>query len=268
VAGRALTPAYGAWRQLHHKPKTPVGNPKPAGDRERKRGGCGGCLARIAAFLLLAGLLYGAWSIFDASSNRGAGAPGFVQSLIGSHGPRIGLVAGHAGSDSGAVCPDGLREADVNQRVAQETRQRLEKAGYQVDLMSEFAAQLSGYAASAFVSIHSDSCVSLSGFKVARQPESQVPAQADQLVQCLYREYGLSTGLQPNPNTITRDMTEYHAFREISPDTPGAIIEVGFLGGDRSILTEHPDWVAEGIAQGILCYMSWLHPTPTPSPQP
>ena len=32
--------------------------------------------------------------------------------------PVICIVAGHWGNDSGAVCPDGLTEADVNLRIA------------------------------------------------------------------------------------------------------------------------------------------------------
>jgi len=49
-------------------------------------------------------------------------------------------------------------------------------------------------------------------------------------------------------------MSEYHAFREVDPDTPAVIIETGFLRGDYDLLVHHPRKVALGIAQGILCY--------------
>jgi len=228
--------------------------------------GCGAFISKVVALLLLVAGLYGAWSLIFQTSARGPGAPGVVDGLLGERGPRIGIVAGHWGHDSGAICDDGLQEAEVNLRVAQETQKRLQQAGYQVDLMQEFDPKLEGYQASAFVSIHADSCVALSGFKVARLPESHVPDEADRLVQCLYQEYARRTGLESHYNTITYDMTDYHAFREIHPSTPGAIIEVGFMGGDRELLTQYPARVAEGIAEGILCYMSWLYPTPTPSP--
>ena len=32
--------------------------------------------------------------------------------------PKIGIIAGHAGSDSGAICDDGLQEVDINRDVA------------------------------------------------------------------------------------------------------------------------------------------------------
>ena len=50
-------------------------------------------------------------------------------------------------------------------------------------------------------------------------------------------------------------MTFYHAYREIAPDTAAAIIEVGFMNLDRDMLVNHPDLVAQGITDGILCYV-------------
>ncbi|MGQ9668060.1 MAG: hypothetical protein ACUVWB_12165 [Anaerolineae bacterium] len=69
------------------------------------------------------------------------------------------------------------------------------------------------------------------------------------------------TGLRPHYDTITYDMREYHAFREISPQTPGAIIEIGFMGGDRELLTRRPDLAARGIARGMIAF---LEETPAP----
>jgi N-acetylmuramoyl-L-alanine amidase len=50
-------------------------------------------------------------------------------------------------------------------------------------------------------------------------------------------------------------MTSYHAFGEIDENTIGAIIETGFMNLDRQILTIHSDLVAQGIVNGILCYI-------------
>jgi N-acetylmuramoyl-L-alanine amidase len=50
-------------------------------------------------------------------------------------------------------------------------------------------------------------------------------------------------------------MTSYHAFDEIDPNTAAAIMEIGFMNLDRQILTQQPDLLAEGIAQGVLCYI-------------
>jgi N-acetylmuramoyl-L-alanine amidase len=50
-------------------------------------------------------------------------------------------------------------------------------------------------------------------------------------------------------------MTEYHTFYEIHNQTPAAIIETGFLYLDRDFLTQHADQAAQGIVDGVLCYV-------------
>jgi len=171
-------------------------------------------------------------------------------------GPRVGLIAGHWQSDPGTVCPDGLQEVEVNLAIARATAELLRAQGYRAEVLAEFDATLDGYQAAALVSIHCDSCLSnLSGFKVARFTGSAVPETEDRLVQALYTAYAAETGLEPHLNTITEDMRQYHAFRRIAPETPGAIIEAGFLGGDRHLLTAQQGRVARGIARGIAAFL-------------
>ncbi len=172
---------------------------------------------------------------------------------------RIGIVAGHSENDSGAVCPDGLTEVEVNQNVAELVRTRLDKAGYDVDMLTEFDDRLEGYSSRALVSIHADSCDYINeeatGFKVAGSLETQVPIESDRLSSCLIDRYSRATGLKFHAGSITYDMQYYHAYREIATQTPAAIIEVGFLNLDRDILVNHVDVVADGVAEGILCYV-------------
>jgi len=66
--------------------------------------------------------------------------------------------------------------------------------------------------------------------------------------------------------SITGDMREYHAFREIDPSTVAAIIETGFLNLDREILTKRTDLVAAGVVEGILCFANNENIEPTPIP--
>jgi N-acetylmuramoyl-L-alanine amidase len=54
-------------------------------------------------------------------------------------------------------------------------------------------------------------------------------------------------------------MTEYHAFYEIAPETPGAIIEIGFMGADRALLTEKQDLIATGIVNGLKCFIDGVY---------
>lgn len=169
----------------------------------------------------------------------------------------IGVVAGHWQYDSGAVCPDGLREVDITLPVAQRVAAILRWRGYQADLMGEYDVALIDYQADTFISIHADSCVvpGASGFKVARVENSFVPEEEDRLVDCLWQCYAPATGLAPHRESITPDMRNYHAFRKISPHTPGAIIEMGFMLDDRWLLENRQDDIASGIVEGIACFL-------------
>jgi N-acetylmuramoyl-L-alanine amidase len=186
--------------------------------------------------------------------------------------PRVGIIAGHLGNDSGAVCPDGLTEAEVNLKIATLVKQDLMAQGYEVDLLQEFDIRLFQYQASVLVSIHNDSCDYINdqatGFKVAAAQSTLYPEKAAHLTACLVDRYGSITGLPFHYNSITPDMTSYHAFDEINSSTPAAIIETGFLNLDRQILTQHTDIVAQGVAQGILCFLHNDPIQPTPSPTP
>ncbi|MGC8785938.1 MAG: N-acetylmuramoyl-L-alanine amidase family protein [Anaerolineae bacterium] len=174
-------------------------------------------------------------------------------------GKRVGILAGHSGpqNDPGAVCSDGLREVDINLAVAERVVAILREQGCTVDLLEEFDDRLKDYRADAFLSIHSDSCdiPEATGFKVARVSHSAIPEIEDRLVECLYQEYERATGLPRHEFSITPDMHEYHAFMEIDPQTPGAIIELGFMLSDRYILVNEPDRLAAGIVNGLVCFL-------------
>lgn len=171
--------------------------------------------------------------------------------------PKVGIVAGHYGFDSGAICPDGLQEVEITLAIAEKVVTLLKRKGYQVELLGEFDEAIFGYQADAFVSLHADSCdiPGASGFKVARVTNSAVPEEEDRLVECLWNEYERWTGLARHEDSITPDMRQYHAFRKIALDTPGAIIEMGFMLDDRNVLLYEQDKVARGIASGIVCFL-------------
>ncbi len=188
--------------------------------------------------------------------------------------PRIGLVAGHWGNgdDSGAVCPDGHTEVELNLKIATLVKAILEKDGYDVDLLKEFDPRLTEYRALALVSIHNDSCDYINdqatGFKVASAKSSVFPEKATRLTACLSQRYAAITGLSFHSGSVTNDMTDYHAFNEIHSDTTAAIIETGFMNLDKDILFNHTDRVAEGVASGILCFVRNENVPPLPTVQP
>jgi N-acetylmuramoyl-L-alanine amidase len=174
--------------------------------------------------------------------------------------PRIGIVVGHWGdeNDPGAVCPDGLTELKINQDVAALVQQTLSAEGFDIDLLKEFDPKLNGYQALALISIHADSCDYINnqatGFKVAASLNSTRPDKTARLTACLRNRYGQKTQFKIH-NSITPDMSSYHAFSEIDDDTPAVIIETGFMNLDRQILTNQPEIVAGGISDGVLCYI-------------
>jgi len=171
----------------------------------------------------------------------------------------IGIVSGHWKNDSGAICSNGLTEEEVNLQIATLVQQKLIAEGYKVDLLSEFDERLSQYKAIALISIHADTCDFINedatGFKVAAAIHSAYPEKASRLTLCLADRYQAATGLTYLANSSSNDMTNYHAFDEIHTETTAAIIETGFLNLDRQLLTEEPDKVAQGIVNGLLCYI-------------
>jgi N-acetylmuramoyl-L-alanine amidase len=224
-------------------------------------------LSRWTAILaVLALLVVGAYAVVKSSLGMqvapDAYAPGLgvaSQPIGRPRHPHVGIVAGHWGYDSGAVCADGLTEQNITLDIARRAKRLLEARSYRVDLLQEFDPRLNGYVADALVSLHVDSCEYINdiatGFKVARSVASYTPEAEDRLVDCLVESYGAATGLGYHENSITPDMTSYHTFSEVAPKTPAAIIEIGFLYLDRYFLASQPDRAASGIADGVACFV-------------
>lgn len=199
-----------------------------------------------------------------AQSSQGLSAPLFkdvparpvVQRLAQSPGPlRVGIIAGHTGFDSGAVCADGLTEAEVNSTIAALVVENLRARGIAVDLLEEFDPRLTNYSGTALVSIHADSCVYYNEFATGYKIAGSSYTDSTALESCVEQVYAEVTGLPYHANTITPHMTNYHAFRTIAPGTPAIIVETGFMNLDRQILTVQADVPARGITNGILCYL-------------
>jgi N-acetylmuramoyl-L-alanine amidase len=160
------------------------------------------------------------------------------------------------------VCSDGLTEVEVNLDIAQRVVYILQALGDRADLLAEYDPRLEDYQANALLSIHADSCQAFpnatppaSGFKIASVEDSLVPEAEERLVACLAQCYAARTGMYFHANSITYDMIYYHSFYEINDQTPGAIIETGFMRNDRTMLTQRADLVAQGIVDGIVCFI-------------
>lgn len=226
--------------------------------------------AIIFAFLLL--IVVGMSDVFRHRGDSPQDAPSSAEAAVSvaqstatpTRDPEkmlVGIVSGHSGYDSGAVCPDGLTEAEINKAISLEVIDLLHRTGIDAILLEEFDPRLTGLKADALVSIHADSCniPGATGFKVARVTDSAIPQAEDALVQCIVQQYANETGLPLHPASVTDDMKKYHAFYEVAPETPGAIIETGFMLDDRYILEKRPKLVARGITAGILCFLNRLN---------
>ena len=188
----------------------------------------------------------------DSFQNFGDVGQQFAQ----SPGPlRIGIVVGHRGSDSGAVCDDGLQEVQINEAVAIQVVQTLEAEGLPVSLFSEFDQRINGFSSDLLISLHADSCTpldpSFTGFKTTVNQSPQSPL----LQSCIEQNYARQTGLAIHPTTITDDMTFYHAFNNVSAESPAILLEMGFMFNDRELLTNGSAAAAAGISNGILCFL-------------
>lgn len=203
--------------------------------------------------------------VIAAVRNTGLSAP-FIkavpakpvsQRIVQSPGPmRVGIISGHKEFDPGAVCDDGLTEVEVNLTIAQMVVANLRTEGIRTDLLDEFDARLDGYSGTALVSIHADSCDyfndEATGFKIA----GSMITDSSQLSSCVEESYREMTQLPYHANTLTQDMSDYHAFYDIAPGTPAIIIETGFMNLDRQLLTGTSDIPAKAISEGILCYIN------------
>ena len=202
--------------------------------------------------------------IAAVSASNGLPGSTVIQRHANTTGPTlIGIIAGHKESDSGAVCEDGLTEASVVLNISELLISKLREKGIAAEILDEFDPRLTPeYDATAVVSIHADSCQgpggSLSGFKTAA---SGAPNSA-LLQECIETVYAQETNLAYNVNTITNHMTNYHVFNRLAHaegasdlDTPAIIVETGFLGGDRDILTNRSDVPATALANGISCFV-------------
>ena len=173
---------------------------------------------------------------------------------------RVALISGHAGFDSGAVCTDEagnvtLTEAEVVSQITELAAKQLRRSGFDVLVLEEYDPRLDGLQAAILLSLHADSCIPASGYKAAYYVRSRTPVTSDRILDCIDERYSAATELPKDPNTITVDMTEYHAFRKIDPDTPAAILELGYLGGDLELLTQTPEAPAKGVAESLLCFL-------------
>ncbi len=165
----------------------------------------------------------------------------------------------------------GVREVDLNIDIAHRVAEYLRSWGNEAYVLPSKVPP--SYHADAFLTIHSDgnNNTSARGFKVATYYRDWVAT--DSLVRELIDEYGKQTGL-PEDFRITANMRGYYAFNTglyehtIAEDTPGAILEMGFLSNaqDRAFMIQNRDLIARATALGIARFLGTKPVTGWPEP--
>lgn len=228
----------------------------------------GATVAGVAAPLLLSAPL-----VVGTPSADPPAAPTATATPLPQIQARVGLQVGHwraaelpaelasLRTQTGARA-GGYAEVDLNLQIARQVAALLAARGITVDLLP--ATIPPGYRADAFIAIHCDynNDPNMRGFKLARYGDSTIPARSDALLGAIAEAYGAATGQQTDPH-LTRAMIYYYAFNSatvehaIAPQTPGVIIELGFLTNlsDRALLVEQQPTVAAGLAQGIIGFL-------------
>lgn len=176
---------------------------------------------------------------------------------------RIGIISGHRGQDSGAICEDeygypDLLEVDINFEVAQRVVAKLKAENFAVDLLDENDPRLDNYQSVALVSVHANTCYDfgelVSGYIVAKAEARPDSGNDTLLRECVALNFGALVPLERS-FVLTLDMTDYHVFRTIHPLTPAVILEMGYMLADREVLEKEPELLAQAITNGIYCYL-------------
>lgn len=172
---------------------------------------------------------------------------------------RIGVLAGNWQNSTGEVCADGTLEADINHNFANLIKLELEDRKYEVDLFPEFDLNFLNYEADVFVAIYSGSCLEKplppSGFTIGTSLTEINPDNVNKLAVCLAENYQESTHLPFTYEVINPDHLSYHIFRDIHPNTPAVLIEIGKLSTDRELIDKKRTAIVDGIVAGIECFL-------------
>jgi N-acetylmuramoyl-L-alanine amidase len=203
--------------------------------------------------------IFGTPNIYDLFQSEAAVETAINSLGINDNVIQIGILAGQWENSTGEVCADGIIEADINFNIANRVKLELEERKYQVDLFPEFDLGLLNYDANAFVAVYSGSCLQNplppSGFKIGTSLTEENPDMVNVLAVCLAENYQESTRLPFTYKVINPDQPSYHIFRDIHPNTPAVLIEIGMLSTDRDLIENRSTSIVDGITAGIECFL-------------
>lgn len=177
----------------------------------------------------------------------------------------VGILIGHWQIDSGNVCESGITEADVNEAIANQVSIKLNALGYSVKLFSANDLDLVNFRGSSLIALFSGSCEDTpenkSGFSIGTTLSTSDLNSSNALAVCMGEIYRSSTKLDFTYQIISPTSPYYPLFEMVNPNTPMIYLEMGSLYHDQSVLIDNSENVANGIVDGILCYLDTLENT-------
>ena len=152
-----------------------------------------------------------------------------------------------------------LTETEINFAVSERIFRLLLQQGYDAELLEEFDPRLENYQGAALISIHANDCSDygefVSGYLISFAESRPQQGPDLQLQECVSQYYAEASQL-PRRFGFTRDVTDYHVFRQISPNTPAVILELGFMRGDQDFLITQSDTMAQAVVDGVICFLT------------
>ena len=177
----------------------------------------------------------------------------------------IGILVGHWKVDSGHVCENNIVEANITEAIANQVSIKLNALGYPVKLLAETDMDLINYRGPALIALYTGSCEDTpenkSGFIVGTTLSTSDLNSSNALAVCMGEIYQASTKLDFAYQIIAPDQPAYTFFEMVNPDTPMIYLEMGSLFYDQTVLVENSEKVANGIVNGIQCYLDTLENT-------
>ena len=218
----------------------------------------------VAAMLATVLTLWNPYKLFSQSEvaqiNQNESSAG-----AGSASSSIGILIGHWQTDSGNVCENGIVEADVNEAIANQVSIKLNALGYSVKLFSANDLDLVNFRGASLIALYSGSCEDTpenkSGFSIGTTLSTSDLNSSNALAVCMGEIYQSSTKLDFTYQIIPSTSPYYTLFETVNPNTPTIYLEMGSLYYDQAVLIDNSENVANGIVNGILCYLDTLENT-------
>lgn len=249
---------------MRKEPETPTAAKKEAATSPFNIGRVLQTILLVAAVLAT---IFTLWNPYKLFSQQEVAQSELQESASGrsTENSTIGILVGHWNVDSGYVCENGIVEANVTEAIANQVSIKLNALGYPVKLLAETDLDLINFRGPLLVALYTGSCEDTSsnksGFIVGTTLSPADLNTSNALAVCMGEIYQSSTKLEFSYEIISTDHLAYRIFELVNQNTPVIYLEMGSLLYDQTTLIDNSENVANGIVNGIQCYLDTLENT-------